>query len=111
MSPALARIFTALHSSQWKARYGREFEALLADMPPTFGVIVDILRSAFRTQRRLVAAISFAAIAIAAASFLTQPPNAHGSMVAYRAAIPQVSQRCAAYTSIPRKAHGRCALG
>jgi hypothetical protein len=110
VKPALARIFTGLHSSQWKTRYGGEFEALLVDVPATPGVIVDVVRSALRSQRRVVAAGLFAAIALAAFSFGVRSSTPHANVVADNIAVPGVSH-CASYSSIPDKAHGKCALG
>lgn len=109
MSPALARFLTSLHSSQWKSRYGAEFEALLTDIPATTATICDVTRSVFVSQRRLICA-GLLILAIIALPFHETKSNARPMRVAARSIVAG-AVRCGPYTSVLRRVHGRCVLG
>ena len=51
MRPWFAHALTCLHSQQWRARYGHEFEALLVDLPASPATIVDVAGSIAGSRR------------------------------------------------------------
>ena len=55
------------YPKRWRARYGREFEALIEDLPASLGAFVDVLRGGIVMQVRTWSyGRAFAAVAVAA---------------------------------------------
>jgi hypothetical protein len=62
---SVARALTSMHSPQWRARYGCEFEALLGDLPPSPATLADVAGSIAASHRSLGTSIGIVALLLA----------------------------------------------
>ena len=53
----LVRLAVCLYPAPWRRRYAREFEALLEDVGPGCGVLMNVIRGGLTMQMKRVAAI------------------------------------------------------
>lgn len=96
MKPLMARALTRLYTGSWRARYGREFEALLEDVTVTPMVATDVISRAL-WSRRVALGISAAVIVaalFAALQFENAKPHAPSSVT--------VATACRTYSSTTR---------
>lgn len=109
MRAPLARLLTAMHSPEWKVRYGAEFEALLTDMPASPFTVTDVAGSIVVSRRgTLVAALALSAILVSVLCGIPRQRSAANVALSKHTASPAL---CLTSTRPRREARIPCALG
>ncbi len=73
-----------MHSPQWRARYGCEFEALLIDLPPSPGMLADVAGSIAASHRSMGVNIGIVALVLAIVFAFSHPATSRKVAIVHR---------------------------
>ncbi|HLI94897.1 MAG TPA: hypothetical protein VKT72_02295 [Candidatus Baltobacteraceae bacterium] len=102
MTTRQAALLTNLYSRSWRARYGREFQALLLELPLTPAVATDVLLKAFATRRDVLAIFAVGIFAAISVVTLAGHGVARTHPIASATIRPRVVALCRRYSSVAK---------